>query len=151
MSNTPAKKFLVIPSDMYNRPTKHTAKSYQPEKSELIKSEEGMQNVWDSSAHQKVKLSTEELNKFKSLLKTMPLKVQIQQQDAQQTPSINSNNEISMKENYENDETTIQGLAEANQKKGIALVDFLKMHPDWIMWNGKGEMITKERLFMDQI
>ena len=81
----------------------------------------------------------------------MPLKVQIQQQDAQQTSSINSNNEISMKENYENDETTIQGLAEANQKKGIALLDFLKMHPDWIMWNGKGEMITKERLFMDQI
>ena len=79
MSNTPAKKFLVIPSDMYNRPTKHTAKSYQPEKSELIKSEEEMQNFWDSSVppHEKVKLFIEKLNKFKSLLKTIaePLKV----------------------------------------------------------------------------
>ena len=87
MSITPGKKFLVIPSDMYDRLTKHTVKSYQPEKSELIKSEKEMQSVWDSSvpAHEKVKLCTEELNKSKSLLKTMaePPKVKIQQQDVQ--------------------------------------------------------------------
>ena len=34
-----------------------------------------------------------------------------------------------MKESYENDETIIQ----ANRKKGIVLLDFLKMHPDRIM------------------
>ena len=110
-----------------------------------------MQSVWDRSVlpHEKVKLFTEELNKFKSLLKTMvePLKVQIQQQDVQQTPSINSNNEISMKKSYENDETIIQGLAKANRKKGIVLLDFLKMHPDRIMWNGKGEMIYQGKTF----
>ena len=40
MSITPGKKFLVISSDMYDRMTKHAAKSYQPEKNRLIKSEE---------------------------------------------------------------------------------------------------------------
>ena len=64
--------------------TKHSAKSYQPEKNELIKSEEEMQNVWNTSVppHEKVKQFTEELNKFRSLLKTMtePVKVQVQQQ-----------------------------------------------------------------------
>ena len=42
MSITPGKKFLVIPSEMYDRLTKHTVKGYQPEKSELIKSEKEM-------------------------------------------------------------------------------------------------------------
>lgn len=40
MSISPGKKFLVIPSDMYDRMTKHAARSYQPEKNRLIKSEE---------------------------------------------------------------------------------------------------------------
>ena len=56
-----------------------------------------------------------------------------------------------MKESYENDETIFQGLEKANRKKGIALLDFLKMDPDRIMWNGKGEIFAKERLFMDRI
>ena len=110
-----------------------------------------MQNVWDSSVppHEKVKLFTEELNKFKSLLKTVaePLKVQMQQQDVQETPSINSNNKISMKESYENDETIFQGLEKANHKKGIALLEFLKMDPDRIMCNGKGELIYQGKNF----
>ena len=84
MSFTPGKKFLVIPSDMYDRMTKHSAKSYQVEKNELIKSEEEMQNIWNTSVppHEKVKQFTEELNKFKLLLKTMkePVKVQIYRQ-----------------------------------------------------------------------
>ena len=151
MSITPGKKFLVIPSDIYDRLTKNPVKSYQPEKSELIKLEEEMQSVWDSSAppHEKVKPFTEELNKFKSLLKTMaePLKGQIQQQNVQQTPLKNSNNEILMKESYENDETIIQGLTKANRKKDIVLLDFLKMHPDRIMWNGKGKMIYQGKTF----
>ena len=49
MSITPRKNLLVIPSDMYDRMTNHTAKSYQPEKNELIKSEEVMQNIWNTS------------------------------------------------------------------------------------------------------
>ena len=64
--------------------TKHSAKSYQPEKNEQIKSEKEMQNVWNASVppHEKVKQFTEELNKFRSILKTMtePVKVQVQQQ-----------------------------------------------------------------------
>ena len=49
----------------------NSAKSYQPEKNELIKSEEEMHNVWNTSVppHEKVKQFTEELNKFRSLLK----------------------------------------------------------------------------------
>ena len=62
---------------------KHRARSYQPEKNELIKSEEEMQNVWNTSVppHEKVKQFTEELNKIRSLLKTMtePVNMQIQQ------------------------------------------------------------------------
>ena len=61
--------------------TKHSAKSYQPEKNKLIESEEEMQSVWSTIVlpHEKVKQFTEELNKFRSLLKTMsePVKVQI--------------------------------------------------------------------------
>ena len=71
MSIVAAKKFLVIASDTYDMMTKHSAKSYQPEKNELIKSEEEMHNVWNTSVppHEKVKQFTEELNKFRSLLK----------------------------------------------------------------------------------
>ena len=76
-----AKQFLVIESDTYDMMTKHSAKSYQPEKNKLIKSEEEMQSVWSTIVlpHEKVKQFTEELNKFRSLLKTMsePVKVQI--------------------------------------------------------------------------
>ena len=64
---------------MYDVMTKHSAKNYKPEKNELIKSEEEMQNIWNTSVppHEKVKQLTEELNKFRSLLKTMtePVKV----------------------------------------------------------------------------
>ena len=63
MSVASGEKFLVIPSDTYDMMTKHSAKSYQPEKNEL------MQNVWNTSVppHEKVKQFTEELNKFRSL------------------------------------------------------------------------------------
>ena len=84
MSIAAGKTFLVIPSNRYDMMTKHSAKSYQPEKNEQIKSEKEMQNVWNASVppHEKVKQFTEELNKFRSLLKTMtePVKVQVQQQ-----------------------------------------------------------------------
>ena len=49
MSITPRKKYLVIPSDIDDMMTKHNAKSHQPEKNELIKSEEDMQNIWNTS------------------------------------------------------------------------------------------------------
>ena len=79
MSITPRKNFLVIPSHMYDRMTKHSAKSYQLEKNKLIKSEKEMQNIWNTSVppYEKVKQFTEELNKSRSLLKTMtePVKV----------------------------------------------------------------------------
>ena len=45
MSITPWKSFLAIPSDMHDTMTKHSAKSYQPEKNKLTKSEEEMQNI----------------------------------------------------------------------------------------------------------
>ena len=83
MSIASGEKFLVIPSDTYDIMTKYSAKSYQPEKNELIKSEEEMQNVWNTSVppNEKVKQFIEELNKFRSLLKTTtkPITVQIQQ------------------------------------------------------------------------
>ena len=79
---------------MYDVMTKHSAKSYKPEKNELIKSEEEMQNIWNTSVppHEKVKQLTEELNKFRSLLKTMtePVKVQIHQQGERVKPSYNT-------------------------------------------------------------
>ena len=73
MSIAAGKIFLVIPSDRYDMMKKHSAKSYQPEKNELIKFEKEMQNVWNASLppHEKVKQFTEELKKFRSLLKTM--------------------------------------------------------------------------------
>ena len=63
MSISPGKKFLVIPSDMYDRMTKHAARSYQPEKNRLIKSEE---EKWEKN--NKMKLFIEKLSKFKSLI-----------------------------------------------------------------------------------
>ena len=58
---------------MYDRMTKHSAKSYQLEKNKLIKSEKEMQNIWNTIVppYEKVKQFTEELNKSRSLLKTM--------------------------------------------------------------------------------
>ena len=53
MSITPGKKLLVVPSSMYDRMTKCSAKSYQPEKQELIKSEEEMKNIWNTSVMKK--------------------------------------------------------------------------------------------------
>ena len=78
---------------------KQRARSYQPEKNELIKSEEEMQNVWNTSVppHEKVKQFTEELNKIRSLLKTMtePVNMQIQQQAEKVKPSYNTSTQKS--------------------------------------------------------
>ena len=149
MSIIAGKKFLVIASGTYDMMTKHSAKSYQPEKNELIKSEEEMQNVWNTSVppHEKVKQFTEELNKFRSLLKTMtePIKVQIQQQAERVKPSYDTSTQESA--TNEIDGTIVQGLAKANRKKGSILLDFLKMHPDKFMWNEKGEMTYQGKIF----
>ena len=122
MSTTPGKKFLVIPSDMYDMMIKHSAKSYEPEKNELIKSEEEMQNIWSSSVppHEKGKQFTAELNKFRSLLKTMtePVKVQIHQQAKRVKPSYDTSTQESTI--IKTDGTIVQGLAKANRKKGIS-------------------------------
>ena len=129
--------------------TKHSAKRYQPEKNELIKSEEEMQNIWNSSVppHEKVKQFTEELHKFRSLLKTMaePVKVQIHQQAERVKPCYDTSTQKSTIN--EIDGTIIQGLAKANHKKGSILLDFLKIHPDKFMWNEKGEMIYQGKIF----
>ena len=117
---TPGKKFLVIPSDMYDRITKHRAKSYQPEKNELIKSEEEIQNIWNTSVppHEKVEQFTEEINKCRSLLKTMtePVKVQFHQQAETVKPSDDTSTQESA--TNEIDRTIVQGSAKANGKKG---------------------------------
>ena len=149
MSITAGKKFLVIPSDTYDMMTKHRAKSYQPEKNELIKSEEKIQNLWNTSVppHEKVRQCTEKLNKFRSLLKTVtePVTVQIQQQAERVKPSY----ETSTQESTANeiDWTIVQGLAKASCKKGSTLLDFLKMHPDKSMWNEKGAIFYQGNTF----
>ena len=60
---------------------------------------EEMQNIWNSSVppQEKVKQLTEELNKFRSLLKTMtePVKVQIHQQNETVKPSDNTSTQES--------------------------------------------------------
>ena len=121
MSITPGKKLLlVIPSDMYDRMTKHRAKSYQSEKNKLIKSEEEMQNIWNTSVppHEKVKQFTEEINKSRSLLKTMtePVKVQIHQQAETVKPSDDTSTQESA--TNEIDRTIVQGSPKTNGKKG---------------------------------
>ena len=149
MSITAGKKFLVIPSDTYDMMTKHRAKSYQPEKNELIKSKEKIQNLWNTSVppHEKVRQCTEKLNKFRSLLKTVtePVTVQIQQQAERVKPSY----ETSTQESTANeiDWTIVQGLAKASCKKGSTLLDFLKMHPDKSMWNEKGAIFYQGNTF----
>ena len=121
MSITPGKKLLlVIPSDMYDRMTKNRAKSYQSEKNKLIKSEEEMQNIWNTSVppHEKVKQFTEEINKSRSLLKTMtePVKVQIHQQAETVKPSDDTSTQESA--TNEIDRTIVQGSPKTNGKKG---------------------------------
>ena len=123
--------------------TKHSAKSYQPDKNELIKKEEGMQNNWNTSVlpHEKSETVHRELNKFRSLLKTMTeaVKVQIHQQAETVKPSDDTSTQEST--TNEIDGTIVQDLVKANRKKGSILLDFLKMHADKFMWNEKGEMI----------
>ena len=103
--------------------TYDSAKSCQPEKNELIKFEGNMENVWNTIVprHEKVKLFSKELDKFRSLLKTMtePVKVQIHQQAETVKPSY----ETSTPENATNetDGTIVQSLAKANFKKGSIL------------------------------
>ena len=117
MSITPRKNLLVIPSDMYDRMTNHTAKSYQPEKNELIKSEEVMQNIWNTIVPKQL---TEELNKFRSLLKTMtePVKVQIHQQVETVKPSYDTSTQESTTNQI--DLTIVQCLAKANVKRVVS-------------------------------
>ena len=149
MSITAGKKFLVIPSDTYDMMTKHRAKSYQPEKNELIKSKEKIQNLWNTSVppHEKVRQCTEKLNKFRSLLKTVtePVTVQIQQQAERVKPSYDTSTQESTAN--EIDWTIVQGLAKASCKKGSTLLDFLKMHPDKSMWNEKGAIFYQGNTF----
>ena len=143
MSITPGETFLVILSDMYDMMTKRCAERYQPKKNERIKSEKKTQNIWNTSVppHEKVKLFTEELNKFRSLLKTMaePVKVQMHQQAERVKPSYDTSTQESTTNKI--DGTIVRGLAKANRKKRSILLDFLKMHPDKFMGNEKGEMI----------
>ena len=149
MGITPGKKLLVIPSDMYDKMIKRRAKGYQPEKNELIKSEGEMQNIWNTSVppHEKVEQFTEELNKFRSLLKTTtePVKVQIHQQA--ETVRLSDDTFTQESTTDEIDGTIVQDLAKANRKKGSVLLDFLKMHPDKFMWHEKGEIIHQGRTF----
>ena len=45
MSIAPGKKFFFIPSEIFDLMMNHREKSYQPDKFELIKSEEEMQRA----------------------------------------------------------------------------------------------------------
>ena len=132
--------------------TYDSAKSCQPEKNELIKFEGNMENVWNTIVprHEKVKLFSKELDKFRSLLKTMtqPVKVQIHQQAETVKPSY----ETSTPENATNetDGTIVQSLAKANFKKGSILLKSLKMHPDKLCGMKKVKYFIKKNIFMDQ-
>ena len=132
--------------------TYDSAKSCQPEKNELIKFEGNMENVWNTIVprHEKVKLFSKELDKFRSLLKTMtePVKVQIHQQAETVKPSY----ETSTPENATNetDGTIVQSLAKANFKKGSILLKSLKMHPDKLCGMKKEKYFIKKNIFMDQ-
>ena len=132
--------------------TYDSAKSCQPERNELIKFEGNMENVWNTIVprHEKVKLFSKELDKFRSLLKTMtePVKVQIHQQAETVKPSY----ETSTPENATNetDGTIVQSLAKANFKKGSILLKSLKMHPDKLCGMKKEKYFIKKNIFMDQ-
>ena len=132
--------------------TYDSAKSCQPEKNELIKFEGNMENVWNTIVprHEKVKLFSKELDKFRSLLKTMtePVKVQIHQQAETVKPSY----ETSTPENATNetDGTIVQSLAKANFKKGSILLKSLKMHPDKLCGMKKEKYFIKKNISMDQ-
>ena len=132
--------------------TYDSAKSCQPEKNELIKFEGNMENVWNTIVprHEKVKLFSKELDKFRSLLKTMtqPVKVQIHQQAETVKPSYKT----STPENATNetDGTIVQSLAKANFKKGSILLKSLKMHPDKLCGMKKEKYFIKKNIFMDQ-
>ena len=108
-----------------------------------------MQNIWSTSVppHEKVKHFTEELNKFRSLLKriTEPVKVPIHQQAETVKPSCTTSTKESR--TLEIDGTIAQGLAKVNRKMGSILLDFLKIHPDKLMWNEKREMIYQWKTF----
>ena len=132
--------------------TYDSAKSCQPERNELIKFEGNMENVWNTIVprHEKVKLFSKELDKFRSLLKTMtqPVKVQIHQQAETVKPSY----ETSTPENATNetDGTIVQSLAKANFKKGSILLKSLKMHPDKLCGMKKEKYFIKKNISMDQ-
>ena len=92
---------------------------------------------YDRKKNENVKQFIEELNKFRSVLKTMTelLKVQIHPQAETVRPS----DDTSRPENKTNetDGTIVQGLAKVNRK----------MHPDKVLRNEKEETIYQENTF----
>ena len=81
MSITPGKKFFFIPSEIFDLMINHREKSYQPDKFELIKSEEEMQRAWNTTVvpYEKNSLS---LRLFRR--QTQPVKLLTFQQDKMQ-------------------------------------------------------------------
>ena len=92
---------------------------------------------YDRKKNENVKQFIEELNKFRSLLKTMrePVKVQIHRQAETVRPSDDTSRQKST--TNETDGTIVQGLAKVNHK----------MHPDKVLLNEKEELIYQENTF----
>ena len=92
---------------------------------------------YDRKKNENVKQFIEELNKFRSLLKTMrePVKVQIHPQAETVRPSDDTSRQKST--TNETDGTIVQGLAKVNHK----------MHPDKVLRNEKEELIYQENTF----
>ena len=152
MSTQLGKKYIVIPNDTYQMLLSKKETSYQPEKEEVLKSEQEMKDVWNTSIppHEKVKMFTEELSKFKTLVNTLsqPLKVEVTDQKSTHDSKISSEKTDGKKPDFiDNSDSFIKNLPKLDRKKGKSILDFLKMHPEKISWNENNEMIYEGKTY----
>jgi len=146
MSIIQGKKYVVISPEEYERLTMKSYNLKQPEHYDMKKSEFEMKNIWNKdqlSIDEKVRMFTEELNNFKSryneVTKREPLEVFTKNSRVKEEIVTPQKTDLI-------EEGVAYSLPKTSKKHGKMLIDYLKLYPNIIRWNDKGEIIYQGQL-----
>ena len=173
MSTPPGVKYALVKPDLYKTMMERLQNNFkvdvadrllQPiEKSALVHSESAMKNIWnrdDLAADEKVRLYTEQMNKFKSfhddLSRPKSLEVVMRRTDENTNEEKTHVTTVSNKKddddssiitrdlvahgNINNEREIVNALPKTIRKRAEQLLNYLKLQPH-ISWNGNGEFI----------
>ena len=146
----PGKNYMAIWQKTYEMLVFQKGNYYLLEKVELEKSEQEIKNVWNTPIppHEKVRIFTEELNKFKSLVNKalQPLRVKIRDQEfVNNWKTINEKLDGKTPTTHDIPESFIKDLPNVDHRKGKTIIDFLKMHREKVSGNENNEMVYDEK------